>query len=103
MIVNPDKFQAMILSSDKKDKKFQLNTNKSTISSEDSVTLLGIEIDNKLNFKSHVSTICKKENRQLNAVGRIQNYVGKKEKETIINTFVYSNFMYCPLAWNFCP
>ena len=74
MIVNPDKFQAMILSSDKKDKKFQLNINDSTISSEDSVTLLGIEINNKLNFKNHVSTICKKANRQLNAIGRIQNY-----------------------------
>ena len=37
MIVNPDKFQAMILSSDKKDKKFQLNINNSTISSEDSL------------------------------------------------------------------
>ena len=103
MIVNPDKFQAMILSSDEKDKKFQLNINNSTISSDDSITLLGIEIDNKLNFKNHVSTICKKANRQLNAIGRIQNYVGKKEKETIINTFVYSNFMYCPLAWHFCP
>ena len=86
MIVNPDKFQAMILSSDKKDKKFQLSINDSTISSEGSVTLLGTEIDNKLNFKNHVSTICKKANRQLNTIGRIQNYVGKKEKETIINT-----------------
>ena len=103
MIVNPDKFQAMIFSSDKKDKKFQLNINDSTISSEDSVTLLGIKIDNKLNFNNHVSTICKKANRQLNTIGRIQNYVGKKEKETIINTFVYTNFMYCPLAWHFCP
>ena len=95
MIVNPDKFQAMILSSDKKGKKFQLNINDSIISSEDSVTLFGIEIDNKLNFRNHVSTICKKANRQLNAISRIQNYVQKKEKETIINTFVYSNFMYC--------
>ena len=31
MIVNPDKFQAMIFSSGKKDKKFQLNINDSTI------------------------------------------------------------------------
>ena len=102
MIVNPDKFQAMILSSDKRENKFQLNINDSTISSEDSVTLLGIEIDSKLNFKNHVSTICKKASRQLNAICRIQNYLGKKEKEIIVNTFVYSNFMYCPLAWHFC-
>ena len=103
MIVNPDKFQAMILRPDKKENKFQLNINDSIISSEDSVTLLGIEIDSKLNFKNHVSKICRKAGRQLNAISRIQNYLGEKEKKLIVNTFVYSNFMYCPLAWHFCP
>ena len=63
MIVNPDKFQAMILHPDKKESKFQLNINDSIISSEDSVTLLGIEIDSKLNFKNHVSKICRKASR----------------------------------------
>jgi len=36
-------------------------------------------------------------------ISRIENYIGEKEKEIILNTFVYSNFMYCPLAWHFCP
>ena len=37
---------------------FDLNTNNSIIiSSVDSVTLSGIDIDNKLNFEKHVSTI----------------------------------------------
>ena len=102
MIVNPDKFQAMILRPDKKENKFQLNINDSIISSEDSITLLGIEIDSKLNFKNHVSKICRKAGRQLNAISRIQNYLGEKEKKLKVNTFVYSNFMYCPLAWHFC-
>ena len=103
MIVNPDKFQAMILSTDKKENKYDLNINSSTITSETSVTLLGIKIDNKLNFAEHVSGICRKASNQLNAISRIQNYIGEKEKEIVINTFVYSNFMYCPLAWHFCP
>ena len=58
MIVNPDKFQAMIMSCDKKEKKMDLDINNSIISSLDSVTFLGIEIDNILNFEKHVSTIC---------------------------------------------
>ena len=102
MIVNTNKFQAMILSSDKKENKNDLKKNGSIISSEKSVTLLGIEIDNKLNFEKQVANICRKANNQLNAIGRIQNFLGKKEKETIINSFVYSNFMYCPLTWHFC-
>ena len=88
MIVNPDKFQAMILSFDKKEKKYDLNINNSIISSEKSVTLLGIETDNKLNFDKQVSNICRKANNQLNAIVRIQNYLGKKEKEAVINAFV---------------
>ena len=61
MIVNPDTFQAMITelsSCDKKENKYDLNINNSIIiSSVDSVTLSGIDIDNKLNFEKHVSTI----------------------------------------------
>ena len=102
MIVNLDKFQAMILSFDKKEKKYDLNINNSIISSEKSVTLLGIEIDNKLNFDKQVSNICRKANNRLNAIGRIQNCLGKKEKEAVINAFVYLHFMYCPLTWYFC-
>ena len=48
----------MIMSCDKKENKYDLNINNLIItSSEDSVTLLGIEIDNKLNFEKHVSNI----------------------------------------------
>ena len=50
MIVNTDKFQVMIMRHNKKEKKHDLNLSNSVISSVDSVTLLGIEIDNKLNF-----------------------------------------------------
>ena len=58
IVVNPDKSQAMIMSSDKKENKYDLNINNSIIiSSVDSVTLSGIEIDNKLNFEKDVSTI----------------------------------------------
>ena len=57
IIVNPDKFQAMIISCDKKKrKKYNLNINNSIIiSSVDSVTLFGVEIDTQLNFEKHVS------------------------------------------------
>ena len=42
----------------KRENKYDLNINNSIIiSSVDSVTLLGIKIDHKLNFKKHVSTI----------------------------------------------
>ena len=37
--------------------------------------ILGITIDNKLTFKSHLKNICKKANQKLNALARISNPV----------------------------
>ena len=84
VIVNSDKFPAMILSSEKKEKKYDLNINNSIIYSGKSVTLLGIEIDNKLNFDKKVSNICRKANNQLNVIGRIQNCLGKKKRKLLL-------------------
>ena len=100
MIVNPDKFQTMILGKHNI-KEINLKINETNIKAQNSVTLLGIEIDNKLNFNNHVSTICKKAGNKINAISRIQNFLGPKEKEALVNTFVYSNFNYCPLIWHF--
>ena len=63
MTVNPDKFQAMIMSCDKKENKYDLNINNSIMSPGYPLTLLDIGIDNKLNFKKYVSTIYKKASR----------------------------------------
>ena len=46
---------------------------------ENSVTLFGIEIDNKQNFEKHVTTLCQKADRQLNALSRLHKYIGFHE------------------------
>ena len=102
MIVNPKKFQAIIINRpNRSNHNWYLTINNAEIKSKESVTILGIEIDNKLNFEKHVSTICKKANNQLKAISRIGTYLGQKEKEILINSFVYSNLNYDPLIWHF--
>ena len=81
---------------------YPLNISDVTINSENSVKLLGIEIDNRLSFEKHISTLCNKASNQLNAIGRIQKFMGFKEKEVLLNSFVYSNFNYCSLVWHSC-
>ena len=103
MIVNPEKLQAIVVKKNAKMKdSYPLNINDLTIDSENSVKLLGIEIDNRLSFEKHISTLCNKASNQLNAIGRIQKFMGFKEKEVLLNSFVYSNFNYWPLVWHFC-
>ena len=90
MIVNPDKLQAIAVKKNAKRKdSYPLNINDLTINSENSVKLLGIEIDNKLFFEQHISTLCNYASNQLNAIRRIQKFIGFKEKEVLLNSFVY--------------
>ena len=69
---------------------------------KNTVKLLGITIDNKLNFEEHLSELCKKVFMQLNAISHLQRFMGKEQMEALINSFIVSNLNYCPLVWNFC-
>ena len=71
------------------------------ILAEDSVTLLGVTIDNKLDFSSHIELLLKKGNQKLHALARISKYVSRDKLKLIMNTFVKSQFNYCPLLWMF--
>ena len=83
IIVNPDKFQSMSISSKKDLGKFVLNINDIKLTMEFSVKFLGIEIDSKLNFEKHISNTCKKVSNQLNATCRLQRHLCaiKKKKQ----------------------
>ena len=60
--------------------------------------LLGVEIGNKFFFEKYISTLVKKASNRLNAISRIQKFMGFKEKEILLNSFVYSNLNYCSLV-----
>ena len=45
--------------------------------------LLGVEINNKLSFKKHISTLGKKASNKWNAISKIQKIMGFKEKELL--------------------
>ena len=99
MIVNPDKFHTIV--SNKKhsgltDTNFQVNNQ--VIKSVSSVELLGIQIEDKLNFNLHISKICRSAADQLNALTRPKRFLSFHAKEVLINNYIISNFNYCPLV-----
>ena len=70
MIVNPGKFQAILSQNSKNSKNYEpvkLEIESAKIKTKNTVKLLGITIDNQLNFKEHTSELCKKVSMQLNA------------------------------------
>ena len=65
------------------------------------VKLLGITIDNNLDFTEHVSKICKKVSIKLHALARISNLMNTQKLKLILKAFIESQFSYCPLVWMF--
>ena len=98
MKANPSKFQAICFSRDNNQLELQIGDN--AIKSETVVKLLGIHIDEKLNFNYQLSLICKKAARQINALQRLCKYVDYEGKLRIYEAFVASNFVYCSVAYH---
>ena len=77
------------------------NIGKEKITCSQSIKLLGVMIDNKLNFKHHVSKICKKASQKIHALARISNYMNQDKLRTVMKAFIESQFGYCTLMWMF--
>ena len=101
LVANPSKFQLMFLGA-KDSNNLSININNSTIFATDQVELLGITIDNKLSFSNHINKLCKTANNKLCAIIRLRNYLSLSQTKLLINSYVLSNFSYCPLLWMFC-
>ena len=101
MKANADKFQLMFLNRHNAylDKPLQINM--CTIRASSNITILGVEIDNKLNFESHINEICNKTSKQINALKRMKHFLDRTCKNIIYNSYISSNFNYCPIVWMF--
>ena len=62
---------------------------------------VGIKIDSKLNFNTHVDKICKKPGQKLNSLSRVTLYMDLSKRRILLNAFFISQFIHCPLVWMF--
>ena len=70
---NPVKFQSMLISSrDKTDLKLDVSVDGTMLKTADSIKILRVTVDRKLNFNDHVSQMCTKAGRQLNVLQRLK-------------------------------
>ena len=56
--------------------------------------LLGLIIDHKLNFISHINTLCTTANKKLKCLRRIRNYISIPQEKISCNSYIYSTFNY---------
>ena len=100
MILNPDKCHYMCLGKDAENDISKFCDKE--LKSSELETVLGIEIDHKLTFESHVKTLCSKAANKLSALQRIVNIIDEEKRNLLFNAIIKSQFSYCPLIWMFC-
>ena len=101
---NPDKFKSIIIQKSNqtsKSKQFLIGNNVAEVDS--SIKLLGTHLDDQLNFNLHISNICKSASKQLNALVRLKCFLGFEDRKVLTNSFLLSNFNYCPVIWSMSP
>ena len=57
---------------------------------EKSIKLLGLTIDNQLNFKERLSELLKKGNQKFHALVRISKYLNEQKLKTLMSAFITS-------------
>ena len=73
LVANASKFQLMFLGNIDNEN-IELDIFNTKIKNQTEVELLGITIDNKLNFASHIAKVYKKANNKLNAIIRLRDH-----------------------------
>ena len=99
MVANPSKFQSIFPGTDGK---IVIDIGTFSIENSQEVQLLGVTIDSKLTFYSHVKNICKRALSKIKALMRVRSHLTQKQADLLFNAFIFSNFNYCPLVWMFC-
>ena len=101
MVINADKFKLLLIGCENSGSRV-ITINDQVISASPSVKLLGVIIDEKLSFSDHIYELCKKANHKVSALLRIRSLIDTQKATLLSNSYIFSNFRYCPLIWMFC-
>ena len=57
---------------------------------------LGVVIDTDLSFNKYVSSLCKKDGKELSVLSRLSNLMSFQQRRLLMKSFLESQFEYCP-------
>ena len=102
MGANPAKFQGFLINRSNSVSPTIFNITNIDIPISDTVKILGIHLDSKLNFNEHITHACKKATKHLNAIRRISKFLDEECRKPLYHAFILSHFNYCSVVWHHC-
>ena len=97
---NQDKFQGMSLGPRRKKKEMNLNMKDINIKSSPGIDLLGVAIDDELNFTKHINNVCTKGARKVGVLMRFRNLIPTEAKLRIFKALILPQVTYCHIVWH---
>ena len=83
------------------DEPFSINIDNEIIKNSNNKKLLGINLNNRLDFDSHVANIGNRVRKELHVLARISQYMNSDKRRMKMKAFIASELGYCPLVWMF--
>ena len=100
MHFHPDKCQLLTITNKKTPSLFNYKIHNTSIQSTTDAKYLGITINNKLSWNTHIDNVCQKGNNTLNFMHRNFRSAGPKIKEQLYKTYVRPALEYSSSVWD---
>ena len=97
MVLKPEKCSFMLLGVDDS---FQTNLvcGDEILKNTKQEKVLGVTLDNKINFSTYLLNITKDANKKFYALTRVQKYMTTDQKKLIFSSFIKTQSTYCLLV-----
>ena len=95
---NLSKFQTMTFKNNRTESNISLHLQGNIIESSECLKLLGVTIDEQLNFNTHINEICKKKSQKVDVMLRLKKLIPTDAKLTLYKSAISPFLTYCYLT-----
>ncbi len=103
LVLNVSKTNCMVIGSYhsiSKNPQLHLKIKEVSINQVQETKLLGVVIDDKLTWKTHINKIVNKMGNGISVIRRCKAYLTPKSTRLIMQALILSNLDYCPVVWS---
>ena len=99
LLLNVAKTHSMLFTFKHNVTNLKIKINDIEIEEKSTTSFLGVQIDNKLNWKAHISHICKKNSKSIAILRMVRSVFPLNILKMIYMSLIYSHINYCILIW----
>ena len=108
LLLNPEKCESLVFRrtnskhNQTEEEKINFSFDGTLIEPSTTCKLLGVHIDERLNFNNHVASICKTISKQIAVRSRFRKLLSIQPKLSLYKAYILPHFTYCSTVWMHC-